>query len=231
MATKKVAISLSAGYEKDITLIFRGTIDKYSFHFDSATSRLELSCSDGGLNLKEAVSDRYYPVGTNYSKIVRDLSKDLGLPLGIPITADGKTKGSSYFTGSTSVNLLRLAKMLNCDFSVQDGSIMWLPENKRLDKEAYRLTATTGLIGEVKAYNSNNESPTNDKSANKPGIKLTSLLNGRILPHETIYVESSDGRYKGYYKVTEVSHMGEYEGRPWYTNITAINVEGNIVVL
>lgn len=229
-ATKKVAFILKAGYSNDNVEIFRGTIEKFEYKFSNPDSKLEIKGSDGGNNLKESTTSRSYPAGTPYKKIIEDLSEDLGLPLGVKINADGTTKSPTYFTGRTSLNMAWLAKALNADFSVQDGAMWWMPEGKRLLTYAWELKATTGLIGEVEAYNNNADKLINDTTGVKPAIKVTSLLNGRIIPNSTIYVESNDGRYKGYYKVSEVNHMGELESSSgWVTEIVALDVGNNTI--
>lgn len=229
-STKKIAFILKAGYAGDNVTIFQGTIEKFEFKFNGPDSKLEIKGTDAGNNLKEATSVRSYPVGTPYSKIAEDLTKDLGLPVGIVTGFIGNTKSPTYISGKTSLNLNWLTKAHNLDFSVQDGAVYIFPEGKRIKKDVFELKADTGLIGEVEAYNNNSDKQANDTTGVKPAIKLTSLLNGRIIPNSTIYVESSDKRYKGYYKVTEVTHRGEYEGNSgWFTEIVATDVGNNTV--
>ncbi len=229
-ATKKIAFILKAGYAGDNVTIFQGTIEKFEFKFDGPESKLEIKGTDGGNNLKEATSTRSYPAGTAYSKIVSDLAQDMGLPLGVKINADGTTKSPTYFSGKTSLNLAWLAKAQNADFSVQDGAVWWMPEAKRLPSAVYELKASTGLIGEVEAYNNNSDKQAHDTAGVKPAIKVTCLLNGRIIPNSTVYVESNDKRYKGYYKVTEVTHRGEFESTSgWFTEIVAVDVGNNTI--
>lgn len=225
-STEKVSCVLKAGYEYKIMEIFRGTIEKFEFSFKDPSSVLKLTLTDGGQNLKEALSSRYYPVGTPYKTIVEDLAQDMGLPVAnVIVNTDTQSINKPiYINGKTSLNLDRLARELKANCSVVDGSLWWLPEDIRLKDPVLKLTADSGLLYEVEAYNDNSANASLDTSANKKGIKFTSLLNGLIAPNATVYVQSSDKKYDSYYKVVSCSHKGGYQSsEAWQTEAIAID--------
>ena len=105
-----------------------------------------------------------------------------------------------------------------------NGSLWWLPEDIRLKDPVLKLTADSGLLYEVEAYNDNSANASLDTSANKKGIKFISLLNGLIAPNATVYVQSSDKKYDSYYKIVSCSHRGGYQStEAWQTEAIAID--------
>ena len=229
-ATEKISCVLKAGYEYKVVEIFRGTIEKFEFSFKEPSSVLKLTLTDGGQNLKEALSSRYYPVGTPYKTIIEDLSQDMGIPVANVIvnTETQSINKPIYLNGKTSLNLDRLARELKANCSVVNGSLWWLPEDIRLKDPVLKLTAESGLLYEVEAYNDNSANATLDTTANKKGIKFTSLLNGLIVPNATVYVQSSDKKYDSYYKIVSCTYRGGYQSsEAWETEAIAIDCGPN----
>lgn len=229
-STLKLSCIFKAGYNGNNKEIFRGTIEDFEYDASKPDKVLKLKIADGSNNIAEAQTQRFYPAGTEYAKILRDLSSDLGLPLGVPINQQGASKKPMYFSGKASVNIAFLAKAFHADFSIQDGAAWYLPENVRLKEEVYKITPSTGLLYDVTPYSEKSNTTANDTQNIKKQIKLTCLLNGTLSPGKTIYVESVTGKYKGYYKVVEVEHKGMFEGTGlWASEIIAKDVGNNVI--
>lgn len=230
-STLKLSCIFRAGYGGDNVELFRGTIESYEVDTSSPDIIFKLKVADGKNNLTEAQSNRFYPAGTSYSKIIKDLSQDLGLPLGVAINQQGASKKPLYFAGKSSLNILHLSRLLKADFSVQNGAIWYFPENSRLREEVYKITPSSGLLFDVEPYSRNGEETANDKASVAKQIRFSALLNGYLLPNKTVYVESSGDKpkYKGYYKIIECKHSGGYESTsPWVTEVIAREA-GNII--
>lgn len=222
-----LAAILSAGYEDNIKEIFKGTVESFTFSFNSPDSVLELTLGDGSVQMRESVSVRSYPAGTPHKTIVNDLATDMGLPMGgglakVPATV---TKNDFYAAGSSCEQLRRIAKITNSDFSVQEGAVCWMPKDKGIRQEVVKLTAKSGLL-EIAPLNKNEGKNPTDKTSPTKSVRIKCLLNGAIMPGHTVYVESSDGYYKGGYKVTSITHSGSFEGGDWTSSI-----EGDEVVI
>jgi len=222
---KPLGAILSAGYESGIKEIFKGTVESYTYTFNSPDSILELSLGDGSVNMRETVSVRSYPLGTPYKTIVEDIVGDMGLPKagGLLNVPEMVTKSDFYAAGSSCEQLRRIAKITNSDFSVQEGAVCWMPKDKGTRQEIIKLTAQSGLL-EIAPLNKSEGTNPEDKTSPKKSVRIKCLLNGAIMPNQTVYVESSDGFYKGGYKVTSVVHSGTLEGGEWVTNMEADEV-------
>lgn len=220
-----LAAILSAGYSDGIKEIFRGTVESFSYSFNSPDSVVELMIGDASVQMRESVSVRSYPTGTPHKTIVQDLATDMGLPLagGLTNVPDTVTKSDFYAAGSSCDQLRRIAKITNSDFSVQEGAVCWMPKDKGIRTEVFKLTSTSGLI-EIAPLNKNEGKNPDDKNSPKKSVRIKCLLNGALLPGQTVYVESSDGYYKGGYKITSITHSGTFEGGDWTSTMEADEV-------
>jgi hypothetical protein len=98
-----------------------------------------------------------------------------------------------------------------------------MPKDRGTRQEVVKLSATSGLL-EIAPLNKSEGTNPDDKTSPKKSVRIKSLLNGAIMPNHTVYVESSDGFYKGGYKVTSITHSGTLEGGEWVSNIEADEV-------
>lgn len=222
LSGQKVAIIFKAGYVEEMKELFRGVMESFVFSFEGETSQLVIKLGDGTVNVREATSSRVYPSGTPYQTIVNDLIADLGVPkagAGV-VPPKGSTEVAFYATGQTIDQLRRLSLVSNSDFSITDGAAWFLPKLAGIRKEVYKLNAETGLIGDIAPLDKTQGVSTTSKEPKK-SVKFKCLLNGSITPNSTVYLESSDGRYNGGYKVTSVKHIGELEGTAWYSECEA----------
>lgn len=223
-----LSIVLEAGYEStDIKTILKGTVSKIIDKWRGDTRETTLRCSDGAVNVGEAVTSRSYPAGTPIKNIVKDLSSDLGTTTGkIEIDTELTHFNSPVgFMGSTSSQLAKLTDSINHNYSIQDGAIYITPRTKRLPQTCAYISPETGLKGEPEPLsqgekkNKKNKTPTD-------GISITCQLDGSILPETSIYLKSRN--YDGAFKVTKVTHTGNFEGDDWTTKLEAIHVDGVI---
>lgn len=224
---KPVTAILSAGYEDEgMKEIFKGTVESFSYSFNGPDSILSLNLGDGTANMRETVTNRSYPAGTPYKTIVEDVVQDMGLPKagGMMNVPEGVTKSNFYAAGSSCEQLRRIAKITQSDFSVQEGAVCWMPRDKGIRQEVIKLTAESGLIENIVPLNKSEGKNPNDKTTPQKSVRIKCLLNGALMPNHTVYVESSDGYYKGGYKITSVTHSGTYEGSDWTTTMEADEV-------
>ncbi len=222
-----LAIVLEAGYTGEIKTIFKGTVSKIIDKWSGNTRETLLKCTDGGANVKEAVTSRSYPAGTSVKKVIKDLSSDLGTNVGrIEIDSNLTTFNAPVaFIGSTANQLSKLTDSLKHNFSIQDGATYVTPREKRLPQISAYLSDETGLktyptplsTGEKK--NKKNKTPAN-------GVSFECQIDGSILPESTVYVKSRD--IDSAFKVTKVQHKGSYESDDWTTEIEAVKVDAVI---
>lgn len=215
-----VAILRAGDNETGLLDIFKGTVKRVEDSFPDQDRRTKIILTDGGFNTTNARTVRSYQRGTPKKKIIEDLVEDLRLPVSRIEGVEGEIQSPISLVGST-INMLQKAapNVFNLNVSVQNGAVSILPKNSRLRKEASYISAETGLIGVVSAYNDDTKS--NDKSSGQQSkaIRFQCLLDGNILPDESVYVK--DGKYDGAYKVTEVNFDGDFEGNSWVCEVIA----------
>lgn len=215
---KKLTILLKAGFESTtMNTIFVGTIESFTDDFDNPTRKTKIVAVDGGVNMQETHTYRYYPQGTNVDTIVRDLISDTFLPRGgANVYATGETTIKPlYFNGSVISQLIKLADMYDYNVSIQDGTVFWTPLGRMVSKEVLKLTKDSGLIGNISPIDQTNGISQNRTSKTNTGIKFKCLLNSDLVPETVVYLE--DSGYDGAYKLSKVKHTGQLEGNHWET--------------
>lgn len=229
-----VSVIFQAGYSEDsetpdgqIKTIFKGNVERIEDFFDKETRTTKLILGDGSINVREALSSRYYPAGTPVKTVLRDLTKDLGLSIGNIETIDETkvTRKAYSWMGKSNTIMKELAKELEADYSIQDGQVYIIKYNSLLRQRVAYLSESSGLIGSPQPL-SQTEGKSQVDDVPTKGISVTCLLDGAIKPGSTIYVKSR--KYDGAYKVTKVTHKGEYEGSQWISQIEAIETPGSL---
>lgn len=227
-----LAVALMVGYRNNgLPVIFKGTVQWTQTTRQGADKVTELHCLDGGMNLSIANTSRSYPKGTKIKKIIGDLAGDLGCVTGnILVDDDSAISSASFFCGNTGHNLEALCKSINHTVSIQDGSVYVTPANMRRRATCFYVSETTGLIGSPEVYHDDlkpakkvsKKTVNAKKKRPATGVTFQMLMQGAILPEKTVYLKSDD--FDGYFKVSSVTHTGDYYGGEWITKVTASSV-------
>lgn len=229
---KNIVILLKAGYrDTGIKTIFKGTVSGVDSTYEGTLRKTTISCTDGGVNLKEANTNRSYRKGTSVNKIIDDLIDDVGVPKNKGAIArlpdSEKIAHNWYYTGPTAQVLKSWGENYDFSFSIQDGSAHWMPIDGRKDQEVVRISPQTGMIGSPSTRNTSGNAKQRNKAKNKDGIKVKCLLNGAILPETTVYIESD--QFNTALKVVDVIHTGELEGAMWVTEFIGKVVDYEVI--
>lgn len=220
-------ISLKAGYEDSQKTIFKGVVEAYTDSFEGSDRVTVLKLSDGGQQIRQAQTSRYYAKGTSVDSIVKDLLRDVGLPFNEQewIYFDQQYVTSpTYFSGRTSKALHQLAKDYGGNFTIQNMSSMFVPHGEYIEANGVEpISEDNGLIGSVVAEE--DITGTSSDPSNPPPIRVRfkTLLDGDLLPNYGIVLNSRN--YKGKFKIISVKHAGTYEGNDWYSECVAERIE------
>jgi len=204
-------VSLEAGYGRELGMIFQGNDFKVNIRRELPDVVTEIKTQDGGFQLRSNIVNIGFELGSSIRDVVsqimgtfQDLTTNAKEILTVP--ADQLSEG--WIASGTAKKVLDdLLKPRGIQWSVQDGEIRLVADDKTSNDGAVRLSAGTvtlkgtGLVG----------SPTKTED----GIIVTSLLNPKIRPYRQIVVESRD--IDGIYKVDKVTHRGDSWGGDWYT--------------
>lgn len=248
---ESLAVLFHAGYDGDEKLIFSGTVEFIEDKFDAETRSTKMILGDGTINLMTAQTSRSYRKGTRLDVVLNDLITDLKLPKGRVIDfGTGQTlQHSMAFTGTASQNLANLAQNTGSTFSVQDGAVYWTREGSRFGSTMFEISEDGGMVGvptpknpeKGKKAKAKKKKPSKDltgadetatskavadkaKVKEDVGMTVTTLLNGAILPESTVYLNTK--KYKGFYKVVQLTHKGGYESGDWITELGLAETRG-----
>lgn len=235
-AGDKTFIAIKAGYADDgMKTIFRGNIVKVIDKRESVLRKTKLILSDGGVLIKEQMTSRSYPKGTKLDKVVADLLTDLDLPKGsvTKLGDDVVTTHRSIFYGKTVDQLKRVLESRNFSFNIQDMFSYVIArslekakaeaQSKDATSNVVHITPSTGLINSPAFIDDSASMTTRDADENPPnGIEFRCLMNGALIPNSYVKIESKS--FNGIYRLTKVTHKGDYEGNDWYTECEAEDV-------
>ena len=113
-------------------------------------------------------------------------------------------------SGDIKDYLKHVAKNNDANWHILDGNLNILPKNKILnDSEGFVLSEQTGLI--------NSPEKTDD------GLRVTCLLNPKLNIGSLVRIQSILSEYDGDYKITQLTHSGDFLNDTWQTELIAIN--------
>lgn len=216
---------LNAGYDGNLGLIFRGRIRNLFVNKVGVDRIVTIYAGDGERDWQQATYNKTVSENLNVKDIVLELintfniSGDIGVGelQGLDVPAD-KLRGQSL-SGSSKDILDNIADDYNFQWSIQDGEVTIVEEDKVLDSQAIVLVKrSTGMIG----------SPT----LTEIGADVTTLLNPELLPNRSFRIESETTeiglsniqfrnlkktRAEGDYKAFEVQFVGDTHSNEWYS--------------
>lgn len=235
-------VTLTAGYESNSGVIFKGNIKFARFGQETPVDkRLDIFCGDGDKAYNHAVVSRTLPSGHTYRDQVEAAfapMKEMGVRLGYicPLPSI-KMNGPRVLFGNSREILRRLAAATGTQWSIQNGELTIVEKNKPLPNGPLTLNSETGLIG----------LPTQTPG----GIVVRSLLDPRMGPNKLIRLDNasiqratpdltiagpvSEARLPsiaadGVYKVIVLNRIGDTHGgpaAPWFNDMTCLAADGS----
>ena len=237
-------VSLQAGYESNMSVIFTGAIKQFQFGKENATDTfLDILAADGDLGFNYGVLNQSMAAGGTLPEVMKKASAAMGLPI----------ERLPDFTGTNVARLSRgkvlygmardlmrdATASMNSTWSIQDGKVVVIEKQGYLPGEAVVLNAATGMIGIPRQTDQ--------------GIYVRCLINPKIrigglikLDNKTInqlvqtdgkeygvsfnswagityaskISEESDGLYRAYV----VEHHGDTRGKEWYSDLVLLAI-------
>lgn len=220
-------ITLSAGYEGNIGLIFRGRKRNTFVNKISEDRILTIYAADGYKDWENALYNKTASENLNLKEIVLELFNTftetgdvtVGSVEGIDIPAD-KLLGQSL-SGSSKDILDVLGQDYNFQWSIQDGELILTPEDEpSTSLSSVLISQATGMIG----------SPI----LTEIGADVVSLMNPELLPNKLFNIESESNDIsltnlqfrkvkrtsaEGSYRAFEVMFIGDTHGNEWFSQV------------
>ncbi|AKJ42826.1 phage protein [Pragia fontium] len=203
-------LKLFVGYDR-LNMIYAGNIKTTKVVRDGLDILIELECADGDVDYRNSFISRSLASGCTDQHIIQALSDSMKntQPGSIDIQSESSLPRGKVLHGASRDLLSDIAIKHNADWSIQDGELVFLPNDRFLNKEITVLSQETGMIG----------SPlTSDKD-----LEVCCLLNPQIQVGSKVRIESIESIHNGDYKVISVLHQGDAIGGDWKTTLRLIN--------
>lgn len=204
---KKVALSVGYG---ELRQIYAGDITKTRIQRDGLDFVLTLECSDGHHAYTQSRAKTTLKAGATDKQIVEELQKTMPkVQTGaIDIPNQRKLPRGRVLNGNSRDILTKIARNNKADWSIQDGSLIFLPKDKVLSDDAVLISQDTGMI--------------NAPEQTDEGLELTCLLNPALQIGGLVKVESIIEYFNGEYKIVKLAHSGDGIGGDWRSKMTVV---------
>ncbi len=214
--SKQQTVSLTAGYENAMSLIFYGQVRAAWTHNEGPDMITMMSSGDGEHALQTAQVSTSFGPSVPLFIVLQNIADSLGVGMGnvlrvateIAAKGGGKTpypRGTA-FSGNAAEALSRLCQSADLEWSIQNGQIQILDLGKPLLGKIVEVSSDTGMIG----------SPSSD---NKKVISFTTLMIPELKPGVQVLMNTAN--LKGFYRLETTEHKGEVLGEDWQVDCTA----------
>lgn len=202
-------VELFAGYNDNVKMIFKGdVIEQGATHQKRQSDWLTtVKATDGGKKLLESKIAVSFAADTKYSTVLSKLADALGVTTeGLrSIPDDVKFKNGYVASGFVKDNLNLLAQKIDFEWSMQDTSLVFMPQVEATNETAVVINKQHGLVS----------SPIKSDK----GLQVISLLNpelkiGRLIELESVLLEKEG---KTNYKVNKIIHKGNSREGDFYS--------------
>ena len=126
----------------------------------------------------------------------------------IDVPNQRKLPRGRVLNGNSRDILTKIARNNKADWSIQDGSLIFLPKDKVLSDDAVLISQDTGMI--------------NAPEQTDEGLELTCLLNPALQIGGLVKVESIIEYFNGEYKIVKLAHSGDGIGGDWHSKMTVV---------
>lgn len=208
-----VYVSLEAGYESELSLLFRGDLRTVVSRRDRVDWVTTITSESGRRGKKRRIVRSFAP-GASVRSVLEEAAEAMGVRLGNTATvavqaAVRRTKAAVWFNGYSMAGpvereLDRLARTLGLEWSVQDDELQFLQRGAALRDVPIRLAYDTGLVG----------SP---EPGNKGLVSATCLMIGDLFPGRR--VEMAAEHVQGLYRIETSKHFGGTAEFDWYVEL------------
>lgn len=210
-----------ARYDEELRVIFVGTIDKSNHVRESstATTKTILECGDGSIQYAKSYSSKTLKKGMTDSQIIDEIIKDMPeITKGAQeLPKDRVLPRGKTLLGNARDELTQIALRNNCDWSIQEGRLVFVPKDKVLpDSYGYLISAETGM----------KDSPQKNQDG---GLSVKMFLNTSIAINSLIRVKSMINDYNGDYKVTDIEYDLSTRGNEWDQTCSVIGGDFQVI--
>ncbi len=208
---KDCVVTLRAGYDKILTLIFVGTVTYIETSMDGGDRETAIEIADGRTELRDSYVSLSYAGVINTKKIIQDAA----VSMGVAVVFSYNAKFADLPNGFSYIGLCRTALDKACassglSWQIQNGILQVKMTRDTMTRQVYLLSPSSGLLGIPKKLTYGEDSK---GSEDQNGWEVEYLLNGAINIGDYVRIESKE--VKGYFRVKTVEMSGDNIKGDW----------------
>lgn len=217
----QMILSLYAGYKENtgLELLYSADITSIATHkaAGSADMITTITCSDGGVVLKEGLISMSYSAGSSIKKALDDVSKELDMPIDINSSFPDTLNFANGFAyaGTCREAMNKISRQMRSHWTVESGKLRLHPVGGYTRDSVVVLSAESGMIGSPERLEA--QGTDSDNAEAKHGWKVTSLLMPQLIPARRVKIESRD--VNGIFIIDTVTHAGDTLDGDWQSTI------------
>ena len=228
--------------------LFIGQIVAHTTVNDDVDVVTDIVCGEGVVVSRNSRVSKTFPKNTTRKGVIQGLLgflKEHGIPLGrftLPSsgTREDRILNSPYLSGYSCSGFLmeeldKVCKAVNLRTYMVAGRLYIEPASSTIEQIPLAITSTptaqsvgvftvtpTNVKGQIEKSDASGENtPSNAEGKKKLSkLSLTTYLNGQISVDKVMKLEGFSIDVDGEYKITSVSHVGNYSGGVWETRVT-----------
>lgn len=198
-------VTLKAGYNTLMTLVFVGAITFMSTELDGADRETAMEIADGRIELRDTYVSLSYTGQINARKIIEDVAGQMGVTVTFSYNAEFYDFPAGFsFIGPGRVALDKACASNDLSWQIQNGILQIKQKRDTMTREVYVLSPDSGLLGIPKKVTFGKDSGGSERQS---GWEVEYLLNGAIGIGDYVRLESKV--VKGYFRVRSVEMSGD----------------------
>lgn len=217
LEAKFTEVLINAGYVGHVGSIFRGEITFWKSYKQDNDLITEITAEDGAKKYLHGKTNITFDKNTSDEEIIKNISG--GTTHVSKVKSTQRVRGKVISSPTRDI-LSKMAEKHDCDWSYQDGKIIFLAKSDTLNNEIVVLSYNSGLLTEPEQT----ETGITVKCLLNPNIKIGSklqLVNTTVIPYHSENKEQkkrSNKKHKdnnnsvnhdGVYKVAKCKYVGD----------------------
>lgn len=211
---RPLRVHLAAGYDGDNRLLAVGDVRFSMSKMDDVNWVTLLQLGDGARAYAHARVRSHFPKNTTYRQVITSVANSMGMVVPPALAKDPqfdkKIIAGYAAEGPAQKELTRLLAPFGYEWSIQDGSLRILGQDKAESNGPLPIDEQHGMIGTP-------EFGSPPRSGKQPHMTCRLLLYPELTPGEQVLLKSK--AKSGLFKLIKVEHSGDTGGGDWTTTI------------
>lgn len=219
---KDCIVTLKAGYETTIPLIFAGVVTYVSTGLDGANLCTEIELVDNRIEIRDTFVSLSYADVISTKTVLEDVAGQMGVTPTFAYNAEFSDFQNGFsFIGAGKDALSKACDSSDLTWSIQNGVLQIKKPGDVMAPEVYVLSPDTGLVNIPKKVQIADEEGT-DEAQN--GIDVEYLMNAAINIDDYVKLESK--YMEGYFRVYSLAIEGDTHSATWKCTARLLEVSG-----